>query len=54
MNKKPSRASAWKGDILIHAYCEKRATLFTETIDLIDQIYQEVLIDVKKNLNSTD
>ena len=45
MNKKPSRASAWKGDILIHAYCETRATLSTETTVLIDQIYHDVMIE---------
>ena len=45
MNKNPSKASAWKGDILIHAYCETRATLSTETTDQIDKIYHDVMIE---------
>ena len=49
MNKNPSKASAWKGDILIHAHCETRATLSKETSFLIDQIYHEVMIGEKKN-----
>ena len=53
MNKKPSRASAWKGDILIYAYCETRATLSTETTVLIDKIYNEIMIDEKKKQNLT-
>ena len=30
MNIRPNHASAWKGDLLIHAYCETRITLSTE------------------------
>ena len=30
MNIRPNHASAWKGDLLIHAYCETRSTLSPE------------------------
>ena len=30
MNIRPNHASAWKGDLLINAYCETRITLSTE------------------------
>ena len=30
MNIRPSHASAWKGDLLIHTYCETRIALSKE------------------------
>ena len=53
MNKKPKKASAWKGDILIQAFCEKRATLTPECLAVIDQVYQDVAGDVKPYQNSS-
>ena len=39
MNKKPKKASAWKGDVLIQALCEKRVTLTPECLAVINQVY---------------
>ena len=30
MNIRPDHASAWKGDLLVHAYCETRVDLSVE------------------------